>query len=126
MKIISLILVVLVITTNAQKNFEITNLQAKKIAEQYVACSGFTKSRPSENFCLEYKKICNNENFPCKFLQKEAFGYIFEENSWIIIFRTRGKLKSKTTGARIKINIDGSEVKIESKKIFLKYVENKF
>ncbi|MBK7706131.1 MAG: hypothetical protein IPJ30_10200 [Acidobacteria bacterium] len=133
MKKIWLILIsfcIFTVVTNAQKNIDITSKEAKQIAEKYVACSGFTKHIPSDKSCSKYKKVCDLDDFPCQFLKSEAFGYIPEqqngENSWVIVFRTRGKLKSKITGTRVRVSNDGTEVKILREKIFLKYVNDRF
>lgn len=116
--------------TKAQKDVDISSKKAKQIAEKYVACSGFTKGTPSERSCSEFKRVCDLGDFPCRFLKGKAFGYIFEqlngENSWIIVFRTRGVLRSKITAARVRVSNDGTDVRILREKIFLKDVKDRF
>lgn len=114
----------------AQSNRPISSEDARRIAEKFIACSGYTTKRLQPEECGEYKVNCNNQTILCKSLERKAFGFFQEkqngEKGWTIVFRTRGKLKSKTTGLKITMNPDGTEVKIEKTKVFLKLVENKY
>ena len=117
-------------TSSFAQSGKISSEGARQIAEKFVACAGYsTKSLPPDE-CREYKIRCNDQTAPCKFLEERAYGYFPQRQNgkkgWTIVFRTRGKLKSKITGAAITMNPDGTDVKLEETKVFLRVVENQY
>lgn len=132
MKKLFFLLFIISISSNifSQSNHLINSEEARQIAEKFVACSGYTTKTLQLKECGKYKINCNDQTTPCRFLKKRAFGYFPErqngEKGWTIVFRKRGKLKSKITGVQITMNLDGTDVKIEETKVFLKYVEKKY
>ncbi|CAN5415989.1 hypothetical protein BH10ACI3_BH10ACI3_06990 [soil metagenome] len=125
-----LIIFVSIPVSSFAQSGSITSGDARRIAEKFVSCSGYTTRTLHQVQCGGWNVSCDDHTFPCKFLETKAFGYFPErqngEKGWTIVFRTRGKLKSRTTGTKITMNLDGSKVKIEETKVFLKFVENKY
>jgi hypothetical protein len=118
------------VTSVAQFNSEVTSEEARQIAEKFVACSGYANKRLTTKKCGQYRLICDDLAFPCGFLERKAFGFFQKqqngETGWTIVFRTRGRLKSKTTGVAVTMDRVGRDVKIEKVKVFLRSLENKY
>jgi hypothetical protein len=109
---------------------QLNSENARRIAEKFVACSGFTTKQLQSSECKKYNLSCDDSTFPCEILEEKAYGFFQEQQNgkkgWTIVFRTRGKLKSKTTGIAVTMDQDGIDVKISKTKVFLKLVENKY
>jgi hypothetical protein len=129
-KLIFLLLIISGSSASFAQSNRISSEDARRIAEEFAGCSGYTTRKLQSVECEKYDISCDDSAFPCQFLKRKAFGFFQEqqngEKGWTIVFRTRGKLKSKTTGIAITMKPDGTDVKIQKTKVFLKLVENQY
>jgi hypothetical protein len=132
--VVTSLVLLLIVGSHAQEK-KLSEGEAIRLAEQFIAQNGYTDLPPDKSK-LAYESIEWESNIDEMLRQRrntlepKAFGVVLERKNapgWTVVFRykQRATRQMRRNGRAVTMNLDGSKMRVEHVDFILKYVDKK-